>query len=144
MKRVTSLLILLFLLLSFCNAEPVFEYSTLSDGELYEMLESLVNEIQSRNLQTAFVLKTGVYVVGKHLLPGSYKVTYVDPVTKPPINIFGNPLGHIDTYLDSRSITGSKIINENIPINTSKYYIFDSGNVIDLQYGGYEFLFISD
>lgn len=146
MKRVICLVMAFIITtLLFSHAEVLIDYSKLSDEELYSLIEKAYDEMEQRMLQGTIRLNIGSYIAGRYLVPGIYRIEYVDAVDKKHVNSFGAALGSFKIFKDAQTASASEynyIISSNIVIDTSRIITLESGNVLDLKYGYYDLTFI--
>lgn len=71
MKKIILLFISVFVLLNTCLAESI-DVSALSDNELIALNDSVMEELDKRNLKTGSQFFPGVYIVGKDIKSGKY------------------------------------------------------------------------
>ena len=128
MKRILTILLIAALFISGITAfADYFDLKSLSDNELLALYEDIRAEMSVRGLSSARSLRSGKYIIGKDILPGTYKITCTGTEGEDLGNAYsslgnaygsllgddwGNLMGSLGNMMGSISETEVKIIGD--------------------------------
>ena len=105
MKKLLALMVLLAMLLC-CACAETFDFSSMSDDEIFSAYDAIRVEMESRGLsgKTERTLREGKYIIGQDIPAGSYTITCISTTGDAAGETYSS-LGNMMDALDEDSDT---------------------------------------